>query len=74
MIDEHWAVEARTIVKAELARRDITYPVLASKLKDMGVEETANSIANKISRGTFSAAFLLQVMKAIGCTILRLEP
>ena len=32
----------------------------------MGLEETSRSIANKMSRGTFSFAFFLQCMRALG--------
>jgi hypothetical protein len=39
----------------------------------MGLPETERNIANKISRGGFTAAFFLQCLKAIGVTNLRLE-
>jgi hypothetical protein len=39
----------------------------------MGVEETEQNIANKISRGGFSAVFLLQVLDAIGCKEVRVR-
>jgi hypothetical protein len=42
-------------------------------LKTHGLQETEASIANKISRGTFSAAFLLASLKAIEADNLRLE-
>jgi hypothetical protein len=37
------------------------------------LSETKASIANKISRGTFSATFLLASLKAIGCRNIRVE-
>lgn len=61
-----WENEARRIVKAELARRGMTYERLAKRLKTIGINETERSIANKMSRGTFSFIFFLQCMKAIG--------
>ena len=39
----------------------------------MGAPETDRNIANKISRGGFTAAFMLQCLKAIGCETLRLN-
>jgi transcriptional regulator with XRE-family HTH domain len=36
-------------------------------------DRAKHNIANKISRGGFTAAFFLQCLKAIGCTVLRLE-
>ena len=53
-------------VKAELKRVDMTYETLAAKLTEMGFEETKVSVANKLSRGTFPATFLIAVMGAIG--------
>jgi hypothetical protein len=62
---------AKGLLKGELKRKGVTYDALA-ELKAMGVEETSASVANKLSRGSFSAVFLLQVMEAIGCKVLRL--
>ena len=42
-------------------------------LKKHGPKETEASIANKISRGTFSATFLLASLVAIGAETVRLE-
>lgn len=48
---------------------------LAQKLGAIGIQETERNLANKISRGGFTGAFLLQCLVAIGCTTLRLaEP
>ncbi len=63
-----WDTEAKLLLKAELARRGISYKVLVSKLAAVGVTETEGAIANKISRGKFSMAFFLQCMNAIGVT------
>jgi hypothetical protein len=60
-----WEERAKRFLKAELARADIGYRELAERLSKHGLEETEASIANKISRGTFPASFLLAVLKAI---------
>jgi len=39
----------------------------------MGVAETDRNLANKISRGSFTAAFLLECLSAIGCKEVRLS-
>lgn len=39
----------------------------------MGTPETDRNIANKTSRGGFTAAFFLQCLKAIGVNTLHLE-
>ncbi len=62
----YWSQRARNLLKGELARRGVTYSDLAVRLKEIGVKETPENIRNKINRGTFSAAFLLQVLQALG--------
>jgi hypothetical protein len=71
--EDVWALRARRLLKAELRRREVSYPQLIEKLQALGVHETKASISNKISRGAFTAAFMLQCMEAIGVRTLRLD-
>ena len=57
---------AKGLLMAELKRRNVGYRELAEKLTAAGSPETERNIANKISRGGFTAAFLLQCLHAIG--------
>ena len=68
-----WEERARRFLKAELARAEIGYRELAERLAKHGLRETEASIANKISRGTFPATFLLASLKAIGRDQLSLQ-
>lgn len=68
-----WEQRVKGLLKAELKKRGVGYRELAEKLTAMGIPETERNIANKISRGGFTAAFLLECLSAIGCTTLRLE-
>lgn len=62
-----WTDRAKRFLKAELKRADVTYEELARLMREHhGLNETKVSVANKLSRGTFSAAFFLAAMKAIG--------
>lgn len=61
-----WNLQAKAILRAELARKDIGYKRLSQLLEDIGVDESPSAITNKMSRGSFSFAFFLQCMKAIG--------
>jgi Domain of unknown function (DUF6471) len=64
---EHELAERmKRFIKAELKLADMTYEQLALRLREMGHKESKVSIAGKVSRGTFSAAFFVAVMKAIG--------
>ena len=68
-----WVALSQSILKAELKRRNIGYRELAEKLTAMGTPETDRNIANKISRGGFTAAFFIECLVAIGVTSLRLD-
>ncbi|MER8603350.1 DUF6471 domain-containing protein [Mesorhizobium sp. M1233] len=57
---------AANLLKAELKRKGVTYAQLVEKLATIGVEEKEVNIRNKLSRGKFTAAFLLQCLTAIG--------
>lgn len=63
----------KNILKAELKRRGVSYRELADKLAQVGVHENERNIANKISRGGFSAAFFVQCLDAIGARHLELN-
>ena len=65
--------EASKIIKIELTKQDLGYEQLAQKMKDIGIDETKANIANKLSRGTFSFIFALQIFEAIGIKTLRLK-
>lgn len=61
------------ILKAELKRRGVTYAQLSEKLAEIGVSEAEPNIRNKLARGKFSAAFMVECLTAIGCHTLRLD-
>jgi len=65
--------QAKNILRAELKRQGFSYKDLAAALGEKGVQETDKNIANKLSRGTFTAAFLLMVLDVIGCKTIRVR-
>lgn len=70
---KEWQDRVKGLLKAELKRRNVSYRQLAEKLEALDVHETEQNINNKISRGGFTAVFLVQCLVAIGCSTLRLE-
>jgi hypothetical protein len=64
--DKAWQNRAKRLLKSELKLAGVSYRDLAEKLGKIGVSETEANIANKISRGGFTAVFLLQCLTAIG--------
>jgi Domain of unknown function (DUF6471) len=67
-----WEDQAKGLLKAELKRRNVSYAQLVDKLADIGVMDSEPNVRNKLSRGKFTAVFLLQCLEAIGCSELRL--
>jgi DNA (cytosine-5)-methyltransferase 1 len=63
--ERNWNKEATAILKAQLSRQNMKYHDLARALNNMGIEENQNTIATKMSRGSFSFAFFLQCMYAL---------
>lgn len=68
-----WESKAASILKAELKRKGVTYSQLVAKLAEIGISEKEANVANKLSRGKFSAAFMLQCLKVIETVHLHLE-
>ncbi|WP_245270460.1 DUF6471 domain-containing protein [Mesorhizobium ciceri] len=65
--------QAKNILKGELKRRGMTYATLAEKLKEHGAHDTERNLANKISRGSFTAAFFMMWLDVIGVRQVSLE-
>jgi hypothetical protein len=71
--EKEWENMVKGLLKAELQRRNVSYQELVEKLELVGISETAANIANKISRGKFTAIFLVQCLEAIGCQTIRID-
>lgn len=70
-----WDIEAKRVLKAELARREITFKQLERLLRHSRGDDniSAAALAGRINRGTFTFAFALRVMVAIGVNALDLR-
>lgn len=73
MPEENWNKQAKAILKSHLARKNMKYHDLVRELNKIGVEENQNSIATKLSRGTFSFTFFLQCMYALKISKINLD-
>ncbi|MGD9800800.1 MAG: DUF6471 domain-containing protein [Parvularculaceae bacterium] len=72
-LDKQYQAKAKGLLRAEMARRNLSYEDLAQKLQSIGIEESPKNLSNKVGRGSFTAGFFLQCLEAIGCTSLRLD-
>jgi hypothetical protein len=64
--DKAWEDRVKGFLKAELKRRNVGYRELAERLEAIGVKDSERNIANKISRGGFTAVFFVQCLTAVG--------
>ena len=71
--NDEWEAKVKGLLKSELKRKGVTYAQLVDKLAAVGVVDSEPNIRNKLARGKFTAVFLLQCLKAIGTTSLRLD-
>jgi hypothetical protein len=51
----------------------VTYEELANRLKKHGLDETRDSVASKLKRGTFAATFMLACLAALELEGIKLE-
>ena len=73
MSDTVWEAKVKGLLKGELKRRNVSYGQLVEKLAEIGVVDSEPNIRNKLSRGKFTAVFLIQCLEAIGSSSLRLD-
>ena len=73
MPDTEWEAKVKGLLKGELKRRNVSYGQLVDRLAAVGVVDTEPNIRNKLSRGKFTAVFLIQCLEAIGASSLRLD-
>lgn len=72
MADTEWEARVKGLLKAELKRHNVSYAQLVDKLAEIGVVDSEPNIRNKLSRGKFTAVFMVQCLTAIGTNDLRL--
>lgn len=67
-----YEAKAKRLLRAEMARHGMTYAQLVSKLAEIGVAEDERNLRNKVARGKFTAAFMLQCLTAVGASKIEL--
>lgn len=68
-VNAEYEDKAKEMVREAMKAQGVTVDQLTERLKVIGVEMSSGGVANKISRGGFSSAFLLQCMEALGVNI-----
>lgn len=68
-VNAEFEEKAKALLRYAMVQKGIGIDELAARLEKMGVQISAGGLANKISRGGFSSAFLLQCMEAMGINL-----
>lgn len=68
-----WEERAKGLLRGEMARRGVAYAQLAERLAAIGIDDNERNLRNKVSRGKFTAGFLLQCLSAMEVTVVRLD-
>jgi hypothetical protein len=66
VINARFEDKAKRLLRSVLTETGNDYGSLAGKLNAIGIGITGRGLENKVSRGGFSAAFLLQCLAALG--------
>lgn len=68
-----WGSHAKAVLRSEMALRRVSYADLVNLLAEIEVKETEANLRNKVSRGSFTAAFLLQCLHVMKVKTLHLD-
>lgn len=71
--EDEWAERAKRMIRTEMVRRGVSYEGLSERLQALGSPDTPVNLRNKMSRGKFTAGFMLLCFEALGCKTLALD-
>jgi hypothetical protein len=71
--ERDWTAYTKALLRAEMVKRGVNYKGLVDKLAAIGVKDSEANLRNKISRGGFTASFLVQCLVALGVREFRIE-
>lgn len=64
-VNKAYEIKAKKLLRDAMDAKGVTVEDLTKRLAAIGVDMSSGGIANKISRGGFSSAFLMQCMDAL---------
>lgn len=57
-----WRQLVQRLLKAEMSKRGVKYQDLSTRLTNIGVNQSADNLRNKVNKGILGADLLLQIM------------
>ena len=60
-----WRKLTSRLIKSEMTKRNIKYEDLSKRLEQLGTQQTAPNLRNKINRGILGADLFIQILVAL---------
>ena len=57
-----WRQTVARVVKSEMSVRGVKYQTLSQRLEEIGIEQSADNLRNKVNKGIMGADLLLQIL------------
>ncbi len=61
-----WEELSKNTLRGAMMSKGVSYAALAERLSAIGVEDNELNLRNKVSRGRFTAVFLMQCLHVLG--------
>ena len=68
-----WRQAVQRIVKSEMSVRGVKYQGLSDRLAEIGIEQSADNLRNKVNKGIMGADLLLQILMLLNARPLTME-
>jgi hypothetical protein len=68
-----WRNLVQRLLKAELSKKGIKYQDLSDKLANIGVQQSADNLRNKVNKGILGADLMLQIVFVLNIKQIRHE-
>ncbi len=65
VVKEGWRQVVQRLVKSEMSVRGVKYQALSTRLAEIGVEQSADNLRNKVNKGIMGADLLLQILMVL---------
>ncbi|MDO6474933.1 DUF6471 domain-containing protein [Alteromonas sp. 1_MG-2023] len=73
MAKNNWRQAVARLVKSEMSVRGVKYQALSDRLAEIGVEQSADNLRNKVNKGIMGADLFLQIMMVLNARPLAMQ-
>jgi len=62
---KNWRLLVQRLLKAQMSVRGVKYQQLSERLAQIGIEQSADNLRNKVNKGIMGADLLLQILMVL---------